>query len=238
MPASEIKPAPPTPIAEKKAELGDDQTWHSDWDVIVEEALPNELVSPRVAKAVKPLCSRFSVMSEPDKRAFWAYFFQALAGAEAGLKPTTNVRHTEPEVAVKDDVTHRMVRSEGLLQLTYMDSQRYGCDFDWDRDKQLPEHDASKTILQPKNNLQCGVKILTNQVVNQHKPVLSRKSYWSTLQPGTISYKVFIKQMANAPQACGGSPVRTEKKAAPALRESASIKQSQPPSQTTVASSH
>ena len=241
MPASEIKPAPPTPIAEKKAELGDDETWQPQWDVIVEEALPNELMSPRVAKAVKPLCPRFSAISAADKRAFWAYFFQALAGAEAGLKPTTNVRHTEPEVAVKDDVTHRMVRSEGLLQLTYMDSQRYNCDFDWDNDKQLNEHDPSKTILQPKNNLLCGVKILTNQVVDQHRPVLSRKSYWSTLQPGTVSYKVFIKQMANAPEACGASPVRTEKKSTPVLREAASTSPAQQPSpatQTAMASSH
>jgi len=34
-------------------------------------------------------------MNDPDKRAFWAYFFQALAGAEAGLNPRTRVRHTE-----------------------------------------------------------------------------------------------------------------------------------------------
>ena len=41
----------------------------------------------------------FTSMSEVDKRAFWAYFFQALAGAEAGLEPTTRVRHTQPAVA-------------------------------------------------------------------------------------------------------------------------------------------
>ena len=83
-------------------------------------------------------------MSNGDKRAFWAYFFQALSGAEAGLEPTTNVRHTEPEVAVKDDVTKGMVHSEGLLQLTYMDAKRYGCDFDWEKDRRLPAKDPSK----------------------------------------------------------------------------------------------
>jgi hypothetical protein len=35
-------------------------------------------------------------MGEPDKRTFWAYFFQALAGAEAGLNPNTSIRHAEP----------------------------------------------------------------------------------------------------------------------------------------------
>ena len=35
----------------------------------------------------------------------WAYFFQA-ASAEAGLKATSNVQHSEPEVAVVDRVSH------------------------------------------------------------------------------------------------------------------------------------
>src|ERR1700736_1694370 len=37
VPASEIKPGPPTPIAVKRDQLGDDQNWDPQWDVIVEE---------------------------------------------------------------------------------------------------------------------------------------------------------------------------------------------------------
>jgi hypothetical protein len=198
-----MKQAPPTPMAEQKAELGDDETWDPEWDTMVEQALPAELLSSRVAKDVKIFCPQFNSLSIADKRAFWAYFFQALAGAEAGLRSTADVRHTEPEVAVVDAVSHRMVRSEGLLQLTYEDADRYGCDFDWDGDRQLPEHDPDKTILQPKNNLQCGVKILTNQLIDKHKPLLTRASYWSTLRPGWPGYGTFLKQMANTPEACG-----------------------------------
>jgi hypothetical protein len=196
-----VKVAPPTPIAKTKEELGK-PAWDPQWDVIVETSLPPEMLSPRVARAVRPFCPRFDSLSEVDKRAFWAYFFQALAGAEAGLVPTTDVRHTEPEVAVKDTVTKRMVRSEGLLQLTYMDADRYGCDFDWDTDKELREKDPAKTILQPKNNLLCGVKILDRQLIERRKPLASSSSYWSTLQPGTDSYRVFVKQMANVPEVC------------------------------------
>jgi hypothetical protein len=209
----EVKPAPPTPIAEKKEELGK-PAWDPQWDVIIETALPPEMLSSRMERAVRPFCPRFSRMSETDRRAYWAYFFQALAGAEAGLEPTTNVRHTEPEVAVKDAVTKRIVRSEGLLQLTYMDAERYGCDFEWDKDKQLPEKDPDKTILQPKNNLECGIKIMRNQLVDRRKPVVSRSSYWSTLQPGTVGYKVFVKQMANVPEVCRATP-RKQAKATP-----------------------
>jgi len=97
------------------------------------------------------------------------------------------------------------VRQQGLLQLAYMDADRYGCDFDWDKDKDLPMKDPARTILQPKNNLECGVKILDNQLFALNKPLLSSTSYWSTLQPGTVSYRVFRKQMTNVPAACRAS---------------------------------
>ena len=120
-----MKQAPPTPLAEQKAALGDEDTWNPEWDKIIEDALPQDLLwSPRVAKELKGFCPRFSAMTNADKRAYWAYFFQALAGAEAGLRSTADVRHTEREVAVRDAVTHRMVRAEGLLQLTQVVQQR------------------------------------------------------------------------------------------------------------------
>jgi hypothetical protein len=202
-PALELKPAPSTPIAEQKALLGDDETWQPEWDAMIEKALPAELLSPQTAHQVRQFCPRFSSMDDADKRAFWAYFFQALAGAEAGLKATSDVQHTEPQVAVVDGVSHRMVRAEGLLQLTYEDSRRYGCDFDWDADKHLSPHDPDKTILQPRNNLMCGVSILKDQIVDHKRPILSTVSYWSTLRPGWPGNRVFLKQMVNTPEACG-----------------------------------
>ena len=199
-----LKPAPSTPIAEKKAELGDEETWQPDWDLIVEKALPPELLSSLAGRDVKQFCPRFDKLSEGDKRVYWAYFFQALSGAEAGLRATSNVQHTEPEVAVQDGVSHRMVRSEGLLQLTYEDANRYGCEFDWKNDRKLAEHDPEKTILQPRNNLECGVKILRSQLIEHRKPLLSKSSYWSALRPGWPGDQVFLQQMTNAPEACGG----------------------------------
>jgi hypothetical protein len=201
------KVAPPTPIEVKRVEIGG-PTWNPDWDRVVERALPRELLSAQVPQDVRLYCPRFYQMNETDKRTFWAYFFQALAGAEAGLDPKTNVRHTEPEVAVPDAVTGHLIHSEGLLQLTYEDATRYGCDFDWQFDRNRSAKDPAKTILQPDNNLLCGVKILTNQIITQHKPLFSPSSYWSTLRPGTESYAVFTKQMTNPPAACGRRAVK------------------------------
>jgi hypothetical protein len=200
--AQATKPAPPTPIDEKKVELGG-TPWNPQWDQIIEKALPPEMLSSQVPRDVRRFCPRFYEIGETDKRAFWAYFFQALAGAEASLNPNTSVRHTEPEVAKRDGVRGMAMRSEGLLQLAYADQKRYGCNFNWQVDRALKANDPAKTILQPKNNLECGVKILVNQTIVQHKPLLTRSGYWSTLRPDGPSYRVFAKQMTNPPAACG-----------------------------------
>ena len=199
-PEPAVKPAPATPIDAKKAELGE-RVWNPEWDAVVERLVPPQMLSRQVPRDVEHFCPRFYDMSETNKRAFWAYFFQALAGAEAGLNPKSRAHHTQPEVDTRDEVSGMYGRTEGLLQLTYADQKRYGCDFDWKRDRTLPPNQRS--ILQPENNLDCGIKILANQIIDQRKPLLSRSSYWSTLQPGTLSYRVFAKQMTNPPAACG-----------------------------------
>jgi hypothetical protein len=197
-----LKPVPPTPIAKKAAELGQ-TTWNPEWDQIVAQALPPVLLSNRVPRDVQEFCPRFYVMTNAQKRTFWAYFFQALAGAEAGLNPNATVRHTEPKLAQQEHVRGTKVRTEGLLQLTYADRQRYDCPFDQQADSGLQADDPTRTILQPKNNLVCGVAILKNQIIDLHRPLLWSNSYWATLRPGTLSYSIFAKQMINPPASCG-----------------------------------
>jgi hypothetical protein len=197
-----VKLAPPTPLDQKKAELGE-TTWQPQWDAMVEHALPTDLLSERAAPAVRVYCPRFAEETQPQRLEFWAYVFQAIAAAEAGLNPTSDAYHLQAAVNTIDPVTHRPSRQEGLLQLKYEEAERYGCDFDWQRDRTLPVKDPQRTILQPAKNLGCGVKIMENQIVTQRKPLVSRTSYWATLQPGTAGFRVFAKQMVNVPAACG-----------------------------------
>jgi hypothetical protein len=205
-PQPQTKPTPPTPIAEKKTELGSapgsPNTWDPAWDALIEKSVPSELLSAQAAHAVRSYCPRFAQLSETDKRAFWAYTFQALAGAEAGLDATSNVHHTDAAVNKVDPETHHLSRQAGLLQLKYEDAQRYNCPFDYSADRTLPEHDPNRTILQPQRNLACGLNIMQDQIITQGKPLVSRTSYWATLQPGTPGYRVFAKQMANVPADC------------------------------------
>lgn len=201
-----VKPTPPTPIDEKKAELGSPNTWDPAWTAFIEKNLPADLLSSQAAHAVRPYCPRFAQLSDTDKRAFWAYTFQALAGAEAGLNPTSDVHHTAAPVNRVDPETHRLSRQEGLLQLKYEDAERYNCPFDYAADRALPGHDPNRTILQPDRNLTCGFHIMQNQIIAHDHPLITRDSYWATLRPGTAGYRVFRKQMINVPADC--RPIR------------------------------
>ena len=100
-------------------------------------------------------------MSDVDKRAFWAYFFQALAGAEAVSR--SHHSGTSQAASGGEDRSghgHDRTRSEGLLQLSYQDEKRYGCDFDWEKDKSLKPNDPEQNDTSARNNLECGIKIL------------------------------------------------------------------------------
>jgi hypothetical protein len=201
-PQPQTKPTPPTPIAEKKAELGNPNTWDPSWDADIEKSVPPELLSAQAARAVRSYCPRFAQLSDTDKRAFWAYTFQAIAGAEAGLDATSSVHHTDAAVNKVDPETHHLSRQAGLLQLKYEDAQRYNCPFDYDADRTLAEHDPNRTILQPQRNLACGLNIMQDQIITKGRPLVTRTSYWATLQPGTAGYRVFAKQMINVPGDC------------------------------------
>ena len=100
------------------------------------------------------------------------------------------------------------VCSKGFLQLAHAGQKRYGCDFDRQVDRPLKANDPTKITVQPKNNLECGVKILVNQIIVQHKTLLNESGSWSTLQPDGPSYRVFAEQMTNAP-ATRGLPTKS-----------------------------
>jgi hypothetical protein len=220
---SHTKLAPATPIDAEKAELGG-KTWNPEWDAFIEKKIPPQMLGPQVPHDVKRFCPNFYSMSETDKRTFWAYFFQALAAAEAGINPHVIARHANldpPERAASSRYT------EGLLQLSYADHKRYGCDFDWRADRELPP--GERSILQPKKNLVCGINILENQIIQKHEPLLTRSSYWSTLRPGTLSYRVFAKQMTNPPAACGKHVKSTLTPATTTAIVKATAKQSKDP---------
>ena len=105
--------------------------------------------------------------------------------------------------------------SEGLLQLSYQDALYTDplklCRFDWAKDKLLSPTDHAKTIFDPRTNLECGVSIMSLQLVKTGTVLTGEGSprakayYWSTLnnKAGNSGYESFQAQMKNAPAFCG-----------------------------------
>jgi peptidoglycan hydrolase-like protein with peptidoglycan-binding domain len=105
----------------------------------------------------------------------------AIAKPESSWNPTSWMF----EAQGIDVVTGQQVRSEGLLQLSYQDKKNYKelpCRFDWNADKNLPEKDIRKTIMNPKINLEFGINILAKQIRRTGKVILINGVYWAVIK--------------------------------------------------------
>ena len=153
---------------------------------------------------------------------YWNTFFCALAGAESSFKPwdtywesslgvsclevwnneqcdkfiadwnSKNTRKASKNKKGWDKATKTFYLSEGLLQLSYSDKNYYGCDFDWELDKDKLASDHSKSIFNPKKNIKCGVIILNRLLKKKKTPFFSSGHYWAVLKPRNKRHKDFM----------------------------------------------
>lgn len=133
-------------------------------------------------------CPNYTLLEEKYKLIVWGMLISEIALHESSWNPTT--RSKEGTMGV-DGVTKDQVYSEGLMQLSYQDTQWSSyCRFDWSKDKLLSPKDPRKTILNPYLNLSCGIRILAEQVARKKKIVLKNDIYWSVLHEGGKFSKV------------------------------------------------
>ena len=127
---------------------------------------------------MEQFCPKYKELEKDKKVVVWGELISAMAFYESGWR--TNVELTEISLGT-DSITGLVVQSQGLLQLSYGDTKwAKWCEFDWEADK---KNSDSPTILRPKNNLECGIGILANQVSRWNKIVLEGKhAYWSVLK--------------------------------------------------------
>lgn len=141
----------------------------------------------------------YNNLDKTKKIYVWAELISAMAKFESGWKPNSWMIETTMK---NDPVTGRQVRSEGLLQLSYQDKKNYSsipCHFDWEADKNLGDSDLNKTIFNPFNNLDFGIRILARQVKNTKKIALSSGVYWAVIKlNGKYSKIKEISNMVNA----------------------------------------
>ena len=79
----EMKPAPPTPIAEKKEELGA-PSWDPQWDEFVESALAPEMVSARGCAGREAVLPAVWNYERSRKRPFGLISFRRWLGPKPG----------------------------------------------------------------------------------------------------------------------------------------------------------
>ncbi len=168
------------------------------YEVLWEER--RELLESEPADAHK-FCAKYRQLSLEERLEFWARLLVVISKYESSYRP--GLRYLERGLG-NDLVTGEPIVSEGLLQLSYQDHRYYeDCPFDWTQDRLLARVDPSKTILQPFNNLTCGLSILQSQIRNKGSIALTSGAYWSVLKVGHANSKVGeIQSLLNGSSFC------------------------------------
>lgn len=127
--------------------------------------------------------SDYNSLNRQQKINVWAELISAMCKFESGWKLNSWM---EEDMGI-DPVTHKKVRSEGLLQLSYQDKLNYSdlpCRFDWNLDKDLDENNLNKTIFNPEINLEFGINVLAKQIRNKKNIALKSGVYWAVIKDG------------------------------------------------------
>lgn len=132
------------------------------------------------ADDIQDFCPKYYNLKDEDRANVWAQLFVAMAKYESGYNPTSRMHET---TMGSDPVTGKPVYSEGLLQLSYQDTQWASwCDFNWSKDKNLSATDPNKSILDPYKNLHCGVGIMAKQVARTGAIKVASGAYWAVIK--------------------------------------------------------
>lgn len=140
------------------------------------------------ADDMSKFCPRYGSLNNDQRANVWAALFSAMAKYESAYSPTSRMHETTMGT---DPVTRNPVYSEGLLQLSYQDTQwARWCEFDWSKDQHLAAKDPRKTILDPFKNLYCGVGIMARQIKNKGSITVSSGAYWAVIKSGGKYQKI------------------------------------------------
>lgn len=156
------------------------------WDDVAARKEWSKLVFGLVSKDLWPkfkqmtdgsgLCSKYNNLNDYQKQEAISEMIVAIVFRESGYKPTSRMYETTMGYY-----------SEGLLQLSYVDKEWAPfCKFDKKNDDKLypSPTDPRRTILDPFINLDCGIRILANQIDSKKKILLDRGVYWAVIKIG------------------------------------------------------
>ncbi len=153
------------------------------------------------AQDMSRFCKKYSFLTDKQKVNVAGQLIAAMSKFESGFNPLS--RYQESTMGT-DPITGQPVWSEGLLQLSYQDITGYPfCKFDWSLDKNLSPTDPKKTILDPYKNLDCGIRILAQQVKRKGFIVVGSGAYWAVIKDNGRYEKIDeIAALVNALNVC------------------------------------
>jgi hypothetical protein len=168
-----------TAVAQTKLSWESKNPANSEWTSVALKEIERQYPTLNIATDMNLLCPNYYNMEMEKRIMAWGELFSAVALYESNWNPHS--QYTEHTLGI-DQVTGKILQSEGLLQLSYTDTRwAKWCRFDWEYDKNI--NDPSKiTIMDPKNNLECGIGIMANQIKRTQKVLLDKGAYWSTLK--------------------------------------------------------
>lgn len=150
------------------------------WSLHVFLIIESQLNKFNQASDANRFCPNYKNLNSLQKINFWGQLVAGITYYESGWNPLA--RYHESTMGI-DPVTKKPVYSEGLMQLSYQDTQwAKFCEFYWDIDRYLSPTDPKKTIFDPFRNLGCGITILANQIQRKKAIVLSSGVYWSVIK--------------------------------------------------------
>lgn len=176
--------ATPVPMAPARVALSWEKghaeraPWSDQLNALMQELWP----SLSQAKDMTRFCPKYESLTLEQKQKAFAEMIVGISYFESAWSPVSRMQESTMGT---DPITGRAVYSEGLLQLSYQDIiwAKY-CKFDWAKDKALDPKSPLKTILNPALNLDCGVRILADQVASKKAVVLSKSVYWAVIKDG------------------------------------------------------
>lgn len=116
---------------------------------------------------MKGICPRFHQMSFDEKKNFWAWVITSMADGESSCREKLKARGVNGTVA-------------GLLQMHLGKEHVYGCR-------------KGINSLNAKDNIECGLTILNNDIRRTNKLFPRNRNYWEVLRPHTGGGKKVLR---------------------------------------------
>jgi hypothetical protein len=159
------------------------------------------------------VCPNWGSLDREAREKFWSALLHSIAVPESAL--TRNMIYREATMSV-DAVTGLQIRSEGLLQLSYVDVRNYrypSGEISWEKDRTMALADYAsgtksgnpkRTLLNAYANLNLGLFIM-NRLQAIHPSEKLEKAYgryWHTMQTTSRSFSKVVSGLKTKIPAC------------------------------------